>query len=50
MRKAASYTACLILILTAVIPIQISSEEDLKESPERIWTVVNSYQFEMQIL
>ena len=50
MRKAASYTACLILILMAVIPIQASSEEDLEESPERIWTVVNSYQFEMQIL
>jgi hypothetical protein len=36
--------------MLVVIPIQASGEEDLEDSPERIWTTINSYQFEMQIL
>ncbi len=50
MRKFVSITACLILLSMAVLPFQASSEEVLEESPSTIWTIVNSYQFEMQIL
>ncbi len=51
MNRTLPIVSVLVLIAIAIAPlVQMGSAEDLEESPDIIWTIVNSYDIELQIM